>query len=515
MKPRKRSEEPPSAPEAEQAVLACVLLSKSMKEVDALLEQLRPAYFYDIRYQSIFTAMVQLRMEGHAVDEITLTRWCKDNALLADADILDIGTLADKAVSWNVWPRYVPILAQKYQERRQRAGAQELAALATAETVDMAAIKAKLEELTEVHEEANKPKAPMLQMISPSQARAYVPDAQDFMLGDGLIMRGAVITIAGRKGIGKSLLTTTLAVAGARGNGTWMGYPVRCKWKTAILQTENLDNRLAKEYQAVPEKFENDIRVSNLMSHGMAFGNPEYRRMVRKFYDEWPFEMLVIDPWNNVSFETGQKDYMEALYDVQSIFMDLRKRPAIVIAAHFRKDGRDAGFQRLRGREIVDAVTGSQALSTTSRTVFGLQPASVDAKDDRVVFEIGACNDADTAWLEQYGTRSAWKKLPGAFERLQEFEWDAWDNNDPMAKVGEDRRSMDESGLRACLKPGQWLRPAQLVKLLQARCEVGEKTAFRAISFTPNKVTGEIGYLTEFLEKNSDGMLRLKNGEEA
>ena len=478
MKARKRGDNPPSAPEAERAVLACVLLANSTKEVDAILEQLRPAYFFEPNHQTIFGAMVHMRMENHAIDLITLAQWLKDRDTLSEAGGLDyLSPLPDAAASWINWPNYVPILAQKYQERRIRAGVQKLQSLALAETVDLEAVKAHLEDLAEVQSKATAPKTPLLRMISPSQARAFVPDPNDFMVGEGLIMRGAVVTIGGRKGIGKSRLTTTLAVAGARGTGDWMGFPVRSKWKTAIFQTENAGYRLKTEYEAVPKAAENNIRVADFMSHGMAFGNADYRRAVQQFYKDWPFDMMVIDPWNNVSYDTGQKDYMEALYSLQSLFSEEFKRPAIVIVAHLKKERGERG--RLRGRDLIDEISGSLCLATTSRSIFAVQAASADPEDTRIIFEVAASNDCPPDYLREYGSRSAWHRANAAFERCHDFDWAAWDgetDKEPEAAVTIDM-------VQGCMAPGEWIRPALLVKeLMKLDPTVKSSTAFRYLS---------------------------------
>src|ERR1017187_8414246 len=56
---------PPHSDENERGALSCVLQAgddKAQQEVDALLEQLRPNLFYDLRHKAIF--LVQLPEDG-------------------------------------------------------------------------------------------------------------------------------------------------------------------------------------------------------------------------------------------------------------------------------------------------------------------------------------------------------------------------------------------------------------------------------------------------------------------
>lgn len=181
----------------------------------------------------------------------------------------------------------------------------------------------------------------MLDIISRDEAVKFVASPADYLVGDGLIMRDMVVTLVGDSGVGKSRLLTTLAAAGARGNGLWQPFPVRSKWRSLILQTENSGNRLKEEFLSVPEKLGDSIRVSRSLSHGLAFQDHNFCRELRAYYDRWPFQMLGIDPWNDVATDTGQKDYKEALLNIKGVFRDVKPKPCIVIVAHMRKAGRD------------------------------------------------------------------------------------------------------------------------------------------------------------------------------
>ena len=265
----------------------------------------------------------------------------------------------------------------------------------------------------------------------------------------------------------------------ARGDSTWQGYPVRSKGRTLILQTENKGTRLKEEFEAVPVELDDWIRVSRSLPHGLAFNHPDFRRELTRLFEKWPFELLGVDPWNDVCSEEGQGDYSEALLNIQRCFHG-KKMPAVAIVAHLRKPRADASGRRKTGRELLHELSGSLKLGSTSRTVFTVQPASPSMDDDRIVFEVAKANDANPAWLKEHGTRSAWHRRNGAFESCANFDWEEWQN--PGVNNTEKRAislAMIQDVFRAERRPG--LKSGELVKALAEMFDVGESTVWRAI----------------------------------
>src|SRR5262245_47414981 len=74
---------PPHSIEAEQGVLGCVLLDPT-QGIPALVEKLTAGEqtFYDLRHQTVYTALVAMFESGKPVDIITLQQYLKDNGLL-------------------------------------------------------------------------------------------------------------------------------------------------------------------------------------------------------------------------------------------------------------------------------------------------------------------------------------------------------------------------------------------------------------------------------------------------
>lgn len=448
-----------------------------------------------------------MKMANKAVDTAMLVIWLKaqkkDDGKLFDR-LTECGGLEyitkelyEASPSPVNFHYYLPVLKEFSLRRWCIAKTGRLNELAKATEISPDHLREEFAEIYEQSTNIGSSTAPLIHVVSPAQARAFEPNPDDFMLGDGLITRGMFVTIGGEPGVGKSRLATTLAVAGARGNNRWMNYPVRCKWRTLILQSENDAIRLKEDFESVPDKFNDEIRVSDALSHGMAFGKPEFRRELRRVFEDWPFQMLVIDPWNDVSFEDGQKDFKEAMLNIASVFRGTQM-PAVVIVAHLRKRGRDEGQRRKSGRELLHELSGSLALGSSSRTVFVVQHVDPSMDDPRIVIELAKANNCHPEWLKEFGVRSAWNRANGAFEPA-EIDWHEYDNpGDP------ERRKVTEEMVLQVFDGETELKPAAIAKKLKTICQVGESTAYRAI--------GEDGYLREILMRTGTGKLKLKSG---
>src|SRR3954469_10406668 len=76
---------PPHSPEAEQGVLGCVLLSPN-ECMGECIEKFKSGaeVFYDLRHQTIFSALAQMYDAREAIDVITLQQRLKDKQLLEE-----------------------------------------------------------------------------------------------------------------------------------------------------------------------------------------------------------------------------------------------------------------------------------------------------------------------------------------------------------------------------------------------------------------------------------------------
>ena len=111
---------PPHAPEAEQGVLGCVLLSPN----DCLgqcIEKLKAGQdvFYDLRHQTIYTALVEMYDQREAIDVITLQQRLKDRQLLDQiGGIPYLNALQDAVPSAANVTYYADIVQEKYLLRK-------------------------------------------------------------------------------------------------------------------------------------------------------------------------------------------------------------------------------------------------------------------------------------------------------------------------------------------------------------------------------------------------------------
>ena len=111
---------PPHAPEAEQGVLGCVLLSPN----DCLgqcIEKLKAGadVFYDLRHQTIYTALVEMYDHREAIDVITVQQRLKDRQLLEQVGgIPYLNALQDTVPSAANVTYYADIVQEKYLLRK-------------------------------------------------------------------------------------------------------------------------------------------------------------------------------------------------------------------------------------------------------------------------------------------------------------------------------------------------------------------------------------------------------------
>ena len=422
---RKPAEElPPHSVEAEDAALGCVLLSAfsgSQAVADALLLQLRPQHFYQERCKVLHALLTRMRMEQRPIDLVTLAQFVKGSELRAHRDW--IFGLPDQTPSAANFSAYLTTLKQEGQRRVTLSVGARLQSLAANETVDADRLTELLGELTERSRNANGTENVRIPILTWDQIEAFTPDPKSFLIGDNIISYGDVFCMAGWQGLGKSRILNTLAFAGAKGAGKWMGYDVRRKFKTLVLitQTEGKISRLKQEIEGLPKSYAASIKFSICEFN---FAHPEFRAELQRIYEQWPFDCLIVDHWSDVSLDDGKADYQEAFNSVMQSLPKADLRPAVGFAVHMRKMRGGENWQPKLGRALLSEIMGASYISQKARTVFAIQAVTMDMEDDRIVFEVAKCNDG-----EPHG-RSAWYRRNGAFLpcEMTEQDWDGWMN---------------------------------------------------------------------------------------
>ena len=440
---------PPNSFEIEVAALSCIVeagLRGTLTEVDEQLRQLRPNYFYDLRNRELHGELVAMRMAGHAIDFIITDNWLKTHkkdSLLEFWRTHFVGTELPGMSFFN-FPNYLDTLKKFTLRRWALAESVRLQNQASTGDIDVADLRAEFSEALEKIDKASDRERPLLEIVTIEEIKAHVPDPKMFILGEGMVSMGELTVIAGLPGLGKSRLANTFAFAGAQGNGEWMGYLVRRQYRTLVLQSENSMERMKGETLNLPESVSPWVRFSK--NNPLLFSSPDFRQAVRRYYEQWPFDVIVIDPWSDVVRDEKFSDYQEGLENVMASLPGGDKRPAVVIVAHLKKA--ILGDKRMSGRQLMGQVSGSMRLMQKARTAFMLQGATDDITDARVIFDCGKCNNGQPLPM------SAWMRCNGAFLALPAFDFDEWLSpaEESNKKITEDVMKKLFDGNRKVLK---------------------------------------------------------------
>ena len=141
---------------------------------------------------------------------------------------------------------------------------------------------------------------------------------------------------------------------------------------------------------------------------------------MRRYFEEFGPQVILIDPWNAVASDDRMRDYREAFDVILEVFHTGEDEgPAIGILAHTRKP---LPGERANGRALLNLLAGSYILGGTPRCVFVMQSASDDVNERQVVWTCCKNNDG------RLGPRSAWERRNGLFVPVRDFDWDEWDH---------------------------------------------------------------------------------------
>jgi hypothetical protein len=324
------------------------------------------------------------------------------------------------------------------------------------------------------HRAEKKPRKPLIDFYSPSQLKNYVVPPNQCLVGDFHLQRGAPSVLAGPPGCGKSRATLWLGTLGARGEGNWFGMPVRCRFKTLIVQSENSLTRLHRDFEQIPnlDGLDDWLRISAFPAfRGFEFKNPHFRADLKAQIREFEPNLVIFDPWNNVTQDAMEKDYMEGFERLRDVMAEAPDA-ACLILHHLRKPRSE---DRHRGRSLANLLSGSYVLVSVARSVMVMQPASDDTEDARIVITPAKNNDGEL------GPRTAWERKAGWFEDVTKgFNFEEFDSGNVKRepKVNEDHlRELFDDGRRA-------MALKQAAESLQEIADVGRSAAYEALKFT-------------------------------
>ena len=316
---------------------------------------------------------------------------------------------------------------------------------------------------TEILREAERP---LIEFRSPLQLKNFTPPPGLVLAGDFHIVKGSVFVIGGAPGIGKSRAAVALAVAGATGH-EWFGLILHRKFKTMIVQTENGEFRLAREFAELDcEALEKYVRVCPPPPYGLCFGRDGFREQLAAAVADFGPDVVIYDPWNAAAREQDSREYLDTFDALKSVLPLGDDAPALGIVAHTRKPRAD---ERASGRALLNLLAGSYVLGSVPRTVFVMQPASDDTTDNRIVWTCCKNNDGEL------GARSAWERSNGLFAPVIDFDWQTFD-----APNSDRRQTITETDVAEVFADGP-LSKTEAAKRLQESTGASKATAYRAL----------------------------------
>ncbi len=329
----------------------------------------------------------------------------------------------------------------------------------------------------------------MIEFSSPTEVRDYSISEETKLIGDYHVERGNPLVVGGPPGVGKSRAVTALAVAGATGSN-WFGMKVHHKFKTMILQAENGRVRLKNEFADLDCDSLNEwILISPPPAFGFAFLDKRFTTQLREAVSDFKPDVFVIDPWNQLTRDITERDYMEAFDQIRKVLPTGANCPAIVIVHHTRKP---RFGEKANGRSLLNILSGSYVLTSVPRSVFVMQPASDSPEDKRIVWTCCKNNNGEM------GERSVWEIGKGLFEAIEEFDWKGFDKggeNKSIPKVILDH-------LKQLFQNGNLsLKKSDAVHKLQAIVGIGRTAAYDALN--------QDKWFGEYLRCRDDGFIEL------
>ena len=319
--------------------------------------------------------------------------------------------------------------------------------------------------------EGKKSREKLIHFYTPSQLKAYEPPANQCLVGDYHLQRGAPSVLAGPAGCGKSRAALWLGIMGAKGAGNWLGMEVRSKFKTLMLQNENGMARLHRDMGDLPslDGLDDYLRISAPPAYGLALQNPLFRAEMKAVMKDFAPNLLIVDPWNACVRDAMEKDFQEGFTRLREVLAESPNEPACLILHHLRKPKSD---DRHKGRNLAHLLSGSYVLVSVARSVMVMQPATDDTEDARVVLTCAKNNDGEL------GARSAWERRAGLFEPVPEFDWESFDNGGTTHREAKVKEEHVRQAFDLGLGP---LPMSQVVARLQELAGVGRSAAYDAL----------------------------------
>jgi hypothetical protein len=443
-----------------------VLISRFLNDEAAVRRypDLRPEHFASPVHREIFEAILRLHYDGHDTNFLALTDHFRRCGKLNQIGQQTLATLAGDyriAANDNACSDYArDEILDAYRERQAAQIGKQLHERA----ITSEEAQAELQKLN--HRREPEPNRPLIEFRSPLQLKNFKPPPGLVLVGDCHIVKDSVFVIGGAPGVGKSRGSVALAVAGATG-ADWFGLEVHRKLKVMIIQNENGEFRLSKEFAELNcDALEDYIRVCPPPPYGLCFQREDFRAQLAAVIAEFKPDIVIFDPWNAAARDEKAREYIETFDLLRSVLPLGDDAPAVGIVAHTRKPKAD---ERARGRALLNLLAGSYVLGSVPRTVFVMQAASDDTTDNRIVWTCCKNNDGEL------GARTAWERRNGLFAPVADFDFDAFD-----APEKDRREIITEADVRAVFENGA-LTKAEAAKQLESNTGAHRTSCYRAL----------------------------------
>ncbi len=262
-----------------------------------------------------------------------------------------------------------------------------------------------------------------------------------------------------------------------------------------IVQNENGLTRLHRDFEQIPNSdgLDDWLRVSAFPSYrGFEFANAYFRADLKAALRDFGPQLVIVDPWNNVTRDSMEKDFLEAFERLREVMAEVPDA-ACLILHHLRKPRSE---DRHRGRSLANLLSGSYVLVSFCRSVMVMQPASDDTEDARVVLTPAKNNDGEL------GKRTAWERKAGWFEPVTDFNFEEFDSGNAKREP-----KVKEEHVRQVFKDERWQPRSKAAKSLMEIASVGRSCAYEALKWN--------GPFSEILSEHptNDDWLGLKQSD--
>lgn len=345
---------PPNSPEGEQGALGCILLSPAecLPVCMDLFGSAAALVFYDLRHQTIYSALLALFRTGRAIDIIVLQQHMKDRGTLEMVGgVAYLATLPDLAPSAANLLYYTEILVEKWRAR------EALAAITRARFGIYESAEPIVKQITGT--------ADRLKVIAgPNNGRLpAMDDVAEFLLAKlpepeqvirGVLHRAGKLVLGGGSKSYKTWTLLDMAVSVASGR-RWIGFDttkVKVLYVNFELAAWTCQQRLraialAKELQILPEQ----ITVWNL--RGKAARWQTLLPLIRDKARALEFGLIILDPIYKLyggTDENSAGDVAALLNGVEDLATETGA--AVAFGAHFSKGNQS-------GKESIDRISGT------------------------------------------------------------------------------------------------------------------------------------------------------------